>query len=294
MKPKQPVLVATDFSPAAALAVERGARLAKAWRCPLHLLHVFNPLDWEQARERLSGILSGRDPSADNRRALEALGKEIATRLDLRVERSTVTTGRASTAIAEHAREIDAGLIVVGIRGEGLMHELALGGTAVKVLRRSPSPVLVVRRPPVEHYRSIAIATDLSETSSRALRAVVSMFPDASRAAIHASVLHCEGRMRLSGAAPEEIERCRANALASAQRGLEAFLTDADYQAAPAIDRVVRPGHPAAVLLEELAHAPHDLLVLGRHGKSVLDEQLLGSITLNLLHHAPCDVLLVP
>lgn len=37
-----------------------------------------------------------------------------------------------------------------------------------------------------------------------------------------------------------------------------------------------------------------DLLVIGRHGRSALEERLLGSVALNLLHHAPCDVLLAP
>lgn len=53
-------------------------------------------------------------------------------------------------------------------------------------------------------------------------------------------------------------------------------------------------GYPTAVLLDELHRTPFDLLVLGRHGQSVLDEQLLGSVSLNLVHHALCDVLLIP
>lgn len=34
---------------------------------------------------------------------------------------------------------------------------------------------------------------------------------------------------------------------------------------------------------------PVDLLVLGQHGRSVLDERLLGEFSLNRVHHALCD-----
>ena len=51
---------------------------------------------------------------------------------------------------------------------------------------------------------------------------------------------------------------------------------------------------PRLFLMDEIQTSGFDLLVVGRHGVSVLDERLLGSVTLNLLHHAPCDVLLVP
>ncbi len=292
-KPKT-LLVATDFSASSSRAVERAAGLARAWQRPLHLLHVFNPLAWEHVGHLLPDLLLGEDPGAASAAALERLHRELAARPGLAgVSRSQVN-GRASSVIAAQAAALDAGLIVIGIRGEGIVHELALGGTAVKVLRRSGCPVLVVRQPAERPYGRIVTATDFSPTATRALRAALALFPAADHVALHASRLPHEERMRLAGAAPEAIEGLRAEQLAEARRQMEAFLTHADYEAAGSVTPVLRPGYPASVLMEELQQSPCDLLVLGRHGQSVLDEQLLGSVTLNLLHHAPCDVLLVP
>lgn len=53
-------------------------------------------------------------------------------------------------------------------------------------------------------------------------------------------------------------------------------------------------GPPASVLIEAAAASKADLIVLGRHGGSALDERVLGSVPDNVLHYAPCDVLLVP
>lgn len=294
MRAKLSILVATDFSAPATLAVQRAARLAQEWHCLLNLQHVFNPFAWEHASHLLPDMLRRRNPAEHSAHCLDRLHQDIAGRYGLSQVSSLLTTGRAAVAIADYAQSIAASLTVIGIRGEGVSHELALGGTAVKILRRSPCPVLVVRQNPELPYRRIAIATDFSVTATRALRTALTMFPEAEHAAIHVRPAAYEGRLRVAGASQEAIEQYRADELACAQREMDAYLAQADYEAAGGISRVIRHGYPAAVLLEELQRAPCDLLVLGRHGQSVLDERLLGSTTLNLLHHASCDVLLIP
>ena len=52
-------------------------------------------------------------------------------------------------------------------------------------------------------------------------------------------------------------------------------------------------GFPAATVLSAAARDV-DLVVMGRHGGSGIEELLLGSVTRNVLYHAACDVLLVP
>ena len=60
----------------------------------------------------------------------------------------------------------------------------------------------------------------------------------------------------------------------------------------PVTRLVVLHGNPA-VHITEKAH-DCDLIVIGKHGGTMLDERLLGSITQNLLYRADCNVLLVP
>jgi nucleotide-binding universal stress UspA family protein len=52
-------------------------------------------------------------------------------------------------------------------------------------------------------------------------------------------------------------------------------------------------GFPASSVLEAAA-VDIDLIVVGRHSGSAIEERLLGSVTRNVLYHANCDVLLVP
>jgi nucleotide-binding universal stress UspA family protein len=62
---------------------------------------------------------------------------------ELRLIASTYTGGPA-TDIAGVAREIDADLIVVGTRGQGLISGLLLGSVTQRLLQIAPCPVLSV------------------------------------------------------------------------------------------------------------------------------------------------------
>lgn len=295
MSPSSPILVATDFSAPADAAVRRAAQLAKAGQRPLRLLYVFNPFAWEHLHRLLPIPLRGSNPRLQADLALDKRVIELGAHSGLDDVSSRVADGRAASQIDEQAESMCAGLIVIGVRGEGIAHELAIGGTAIKLLRRSPCPVLVVRNPPERPYERIVVGTDFSATAERAARVAQDEFPRVAHVLVHASAMVYEGRMRLAGATPEDIERYRADELAAARRDMDAFLVAAGYSAAPeATITVIRHGYATSLLMEELQASGADLLVLGRHGASVLDERLLGSVTLNLIHHAPCDVLVVP
>ena len=207
---------------------------------------------------------------------------------------TALVTGRAAAGITAKARESGAGLVVLGAHGAGIVQELALGGTAIKVLRASPCPVLVTRRDPERPYARVLVATDFSDASTRALRQALEFFPNADLHAVHAYSVAGEGQMRSAGAAEADIARHREQARIEAERRMAAFVADADYRAAGGIQTSVGYGYAATVVLEEVQRRDIDLLLVGRHGASRLDEWAMGSVTLNLMHHAACDVLLVP
>lgn len=52
-------------------------------------------------------------------------------------------------------------------------------------------------------------------------------------------------------------------------------------------------GHPAELLTRIAEESRHDLLVLGRRGRSPVKHWLIGSTTDRIVDHAPCAVLIV-
>jgi nucleotide-binding universal stress UspA family protein len=78
-----------------------------------------------------------------------------------------------------------------------------------------------------------------------------------------------------------------------ARSELERALADAGDQAAGVeVEQVVREGPAARVLLEEADKA--DLLVVGSRGLGGFRGLLLGSVSQQCSHHAPCPVVIVP
>ena len=56
---------------------------------------------------------------------------------------------------------------------------------------------------------------------------------------------------------------------------------------------VERFGDPAATIIDEAAEEHSDLIVIGTRGIRAPKRWLLGSVSTKVLHHAPCDVLVV-
>jgi nucleotide-binding universal stress UspA family protein len=84
---------------------------------------------------------------------------------------------------------------------------------------------------------------------------------------------------------PKEFER---NAEAIAERALAAIRDQAE---GVEVERVTREGQAAHVLLEEARGA--ELLVVGSRGHGGFTGLLLGSVSQQVAHHAPCPVVVV-
>ena len=294
MSKPQTIIVATDFSGNAQRAVERAAHLAQSWGAALTLIHVFNDSAWSSLKAvydltRWSSV----NPAETARARLAALGEQIAKDFAVKVV-AEVLIGRASEQIGHLAASRQAGLLVVGEHGENWLRDAVLGGTALKVLKATQIPVLLVRRPAVAPYQRIIIATDFSGAATRATRLTLELFPDARHHLIHAYAVPFEARMRMGGAQEEDIRRYRDQASLEAMRNLEAFAVDCDYQAAGEFSKLALYGYPASVLFEQAQGMEADLIAIGKHGGGAVEELLLGSVTQNIVYHAGCDVLLTP
>jgi nucleotide-binding universal stress UspA family protein len=77
-----------------------------------------------------------------------------------------------------------------------------------------------------------------------------------------------------------------------AQQSLARYAEDLDRRGLE-VETAVREGYPAAVIVDEAASQPADLIVIGTHGLSGLKHLLLGSIAERVVQKAPCPVLTV-
>lgn len=148
------ILVPTDFSETAAVALTYAQALAQQFGAAVDVLHVvpapysalagpevpsYSPQQlvahWEEdARVRLESLLTEAERSALRARLLTRVGHPFVE-------------------IVRYAREESIDLIVMGTHGRGAVGHLLLGSVAERVVRKAPCPVLTVRHPQHEFVR---------------------------------------------------------------------------------------------------------------------------------------------
>lgn len=285
------VVAATDFSIAAGRAARRAALIAKAQHAELHLLHGVHPMALYPGPD-IAPSESARGDEAAAAGALDRLAELAATlHAHFGIETRTATRiGLAHAAIADHARAIDADLVVAGARGESTLPNLLLGSTAARMLRLAPCPVLIVKlQTAPAPYRNAIVALDFSRGSTSAPALCRAIAPGARVELLHVYDEDIEARMRVAELEGAFIEDYRRRALAEAESRLETAQPEDG-----AFTRRILAGYPAAAICERAASAHTELIVLGRHGKSGLQEFLLGSVAKDVVTAADCDVLVLP
>jgi nucleotide-binding universal stress UspA family protein len=143
-QPKK-ILVGCDFSSDSTLAFQYGLSLAQEFEAELHLVHVIEPpvyRDILAASETAEGdYRSGVMPQL--RWKLGHMIPEEARNWCRPVTR--LLEGKSDEEINRYAELNDIDLIVLGVRGHGLVETLLVGSTTDRVARQAPCPVLSVR-----------------------------------------------------------------------------------------------------------------------------------------------------
>ena len=137
------ILVATDGSREAELAVTTAADLAKSTGSELHLVHVGEmPLVYHPERHAYRAEYQEHEKEAQQ--LLEAQVERIEGGSATEAQ-AHLRMGRADEEIVELAHSIDAGLIVMGSRGQGRLRRALVGSVSESVVRHAHCPVTIVR-----------------------------------------------------------------------------------------------------------------------------------------------------
>ena len=133
-----PVLVGTDFSPAADAALREGRQLADDLDTDLMVCHVLPEL---MRIRMLFPQWGGIDADFQ-----DAIGTKAARAIDRQLEAVLGDARRNVTVLVDSGSpHAGAALVVVGTHGRTGLARLTLGSTAEQIVERAPCSVLVVR-----------------------------------------------------------------------------------------------------------------------------------------------------
>ncbi|MBM3267948.1 MAG: universal stress protein [Candidatus Sericytochromatia bacterium] len=286
-RPFERVLIATDLSEGADLAIARAGWLPLADSAEVHLVHVLAPDERAQAE----------------RRARESLDKAAQTLAELRyrsggsplVVRRDVLRGDAFGSISLAILEDGSDLVVVGRHGRrGIMGHF-LGSTAEQLVRKVGLPVLVAHVRPEGPYRKPLFATAFEAGADRVLTALFRVTGSgADRIEMMHAVEEIPGDgLLVAGASPAEEQRYYEEQFSHAARAASALARGAG-SAGEKLELVVRIGSAASVVIDEASGRETDLIAVGTRARAGLPRLLLGTTAGTVLREAPCDVLIVP
>ena len=279
------LMVATDFSLCADLALARALRLPVGEGASLTLFHAARPVPGLRAPgdTALEGRCLSRVAGAARRRLRQREPVEVKEEL---------RTGDVVEEAAQAAVREDAELVIAGRPHVQRGQELAQRGAIVRgLVRRLESPLLVVGTHPVHAYQRPLVAVDLSEDSRRALELTLRLCP----APVGVAVLNvpepCMGPdlWHVGMTSREHWLAVRHEIEAAARKAVSRFL--APYrEAGRECEISIRCGEPLEqALLAEAAEQGADLLALGMSAKE--GEASPMGLPERMAVRAGCDVL---
>lgn len=144
----------------------------------------------------------------------------------------------------------------------------------------------------------VLIATDGSDHSKNAIRRAGELF--AGKPDVQFRVLSVYEVQAYVGVEPhpmsmeyferlQSVARDRASACADAA----AALIKESFGEETSVDRFVEMGGPAQAIVEMAESWPADMIVVGSHGHGLWGRLTLGSVSDQVVHHAPCSVTVV-
>jgi nucleotide-binding universal stress UspA family protein len=273
------IVIGLDGSESSAVALRWATEEAEVHGASLEAVLVWSYLDQHHADPKAPF-----DPRYDDDQALavlagwvdDAVGADAAG-IELRTVCDLPATGLVEAGDA-------ADLIVVGARGRGGFEGLLLGSVSQKVVEGAERPVAVIRQPGPVRGGRVVVGIDGSTRAQQALR-------------------WAAGEARARGAALDVVHAWQVQALAAspwgpampdvdsieagAREALAAVLADPALEGVDATGHLVNGG-AARALMERADGA--GLVVAGSRGLGRIGGALLGSVTRQLLHHAPCPV----
>ncbi|MFI7602392.1 universal stress protein [Actinoplanes sp. NPDC049681] len=278
------IIVATDGTASAEAAVRWAAREADRRDALLRIVYAY---DWEWREARFDSGNQYVDIARQMAEAVTATGFDQARKVapDVRIEMDTLMGHAAAQLLAAAER---AELMVVGNRGRGGFASLLLGSVSQRVAVHAPCPVVVVRGRDDITSGPVAVGVD---DSAAADHVVGTAFEAAA------------GR----GAALAVVRAYLPVVplwLTSSVPATDVAVPDQDASERDRLDQLVAPWQAkypsvsvstmlshdsAAATLTGISHRAQ-LLVTGSHGRGVMAGAVLGSTTLQLLHHSDCPV----
>lgn len=278
------ILVCSDLSKDDNNLVMRALQLAKFLNASVTVIHAIDPIKFQMIKGS-SNLLD--QIKSHIRESLYKIPAIASGSVRLLLEE-----GHPSSVIPSAIDRLNANLIVMGIHGNGYVDGQSIGANVSRVLRETICDTLVVKRPATSMYQRVLVPVDFSSISMRTLQAAIYLAPNAHFYIQHTCEIAYEGLLYRSDTDKESIVENRLRELDEIIDKIERLAVDLGMPR-DSYTAVVNHGHPRARVIKLENDFGCDLIVIGKHGHSIVQNYLLGSVAAHVLLESVADVLVV-
>ncbi len=283
------ILLPTDFSKTANLALEQAIILAVKYNAELVVLHarLIHEDDPSQLPEKLAYLEIAED------RIEGELYKYIKSCTDrvseIEIQHEVIRGYSAHSAILSYLNEHQFDLIVMGSHGRSNLEHLLLGSVAEKIVRYAPCPVLTISREAhiKKEFQKIVVPFDFSAHALTALHTAIKLVDG------HAEIemlyvfekdIHPALYTWSVASALDMLPHVRQKALSKMDEMIR-DLPKGNYS----FKKIIVEGVAHKKISEHVNQSDADLVIMATHGLVGLDRFLLGSTTEHVIRavHRP-------
>jgi nucleotide-binding universal stress UspA family protein len=138
------ILVGCDFSPDSDLAFQQALSLAQEFEADLHLVHVIEPTVSTELLKPDKALSTEIQQGLHQRFTEKLIAMVPQDARNWCTPETRIIEGQPYEALVHYAKTHAMDMIVLGVRGHGLVKTLFLGSTTDRVVRQSTCPVLSV------------------------------------------------------------------------------------------------------------------------------------------------------
>jgi universal stress protein E len=293
MRDFKQLLCAIDLSESADKVINKAQNIVLGKDIALTIMHVAE----EDQLSFLNFIFNTEDKTT-NESVLTKIQTSLLDKkhklLPAGINASTVIEqGKVSDAINKLAAQINTNLLLIGAYSNHSLQNLFLGSTALKVLRNSICPVLVIKNKNPNHYQRVLVGVDFSQDVGTTISLVQHIAPNAEIVLTHFYDIPFEGILNhYAEFEDSQLNTYRTEIREDALKQMHA-IADAAKLDPLTTSIVVVQGDAVEKILFFAQDYDCDLLVLGKHGKNLAEEFLLGSVTNKIVNLCSQDVLVM-
>jgi nucleotide-binding universal stress UspA family protein len=289
------ILVPLDGSAFGELALPLALRIAERQRAELELVHVYEAIApyLVQGAPPLDPGLDA-DLRKDRASYLESVAEWLRRSAAVPVAATLLERDDVATALAEHIAQRHADLVTMTTHGRGGISRLWMGSVAHDVVRRSVTPVLVIRpdesgsreriAPP---FHRVLIPLDGSPADDEALDDVLAVAGDPG---VEITLLHVIVPIVYIAEPPQVAVLTEGELETGAARYLQEVASRLRPRGFAVATRVVTHTQPARAILEYSEEWGADLIAMEMHAGSAVERLLLGSVTDKVMRAAHLPV----